>query len=297
MVAFARRSTANYSRHGVFDPDEDYAFDELMPGERVCPPPYRSRGAAILRSLVFVLILAGGGWMWLNDRAPWPWWLDIATDFSRIEQLLADRDGQFASAAAGVGSPAIEKSGAVPVDKPVERLKLDGSAPAEAIPEMAPTQVEPAIDIVTHNEAEGSADALEAEELAALPDEEGSAGEPEAARLPPPRVDPDDPYQKRALDVGLHPGLSRVLLERMSPADYRNAGIAIKKALDQSNDAVVVWPSRRKPELALFRVRFVPGAAPDCRRYVVTITKDGWTTTALPMENCGSRTASLSAAD
>ena len=41
------------------------------------------------------------------------------------------------------------------------------------------------------------------------------------------------------------------------------------------------------PELALFQVRFVPGAAPSCRRYVVSITKDGWLTTAPPMERCG----------
>jgi hypothetical protein len=50
---------------------------------------------------------------------------------------------------------------------------------------------------------------------------------------------------------------------------------------------VFVWPKQRKPELALFRVHFVPGAAPTCRRYVVTVTKDGWSTTAPPMEKCG----------
>jgi len=49
---------------------------------------------------------------------------------------------------------------------------------------------------------------------------------------------------------------------------------------------VFVWPRQRKPELALFEVRFVPGAAPHCRRYVVTVTKDGWSTTAPPMEKC-----------
>ena len=92
----------------------------------------------------------------------------------------------------------------------------------------------------------------------------------------------------RALAVGLHPGLSRVLLARLSPDDYRNAGIAIQKAVAETPDSgVLVWPRQRKPELALFHVRFVPGAAPDCRRYVVTVTKDGWLTTALPMEKCG----------
>ena len=93
----------------------------------------------------------------------------------------------------------------------------------------------------------------------------------------------------RAAGVGLHPDLSRVLLTRLSDADYRNAGIAIQKALaEASDDEVFVWPRQRKPELALFKVRFVPGAASSCRRYVVSVTKDGWLTTALPMEKCRS---------
>ena len=49
--------------------------------------------------------------------------------------------------------------------------------------------------------------------------------EPAAAPLPPPTPDPADPYQMRASAVGLHPDLSRVLLTRLSPTDYRNAGI------------------------------------------------------------------------
>ena len=110
--------------------------------------------------------------------------------------------------------------------------------------------------------------------------------------LPPPVVELTDPYQKRAAAVGLHPNLSRVLLARLSQTDYRNAGIAIQRAVAGTPDTgVFVWPQQRKPELALFEVRFVPGAAPHCRRYVVTVTKDRWSTTALPMEKCGSRLA------
>src|SRR5262249_10658570 len=94
-------------------------------------------------------------------------------------------------------------------------------------------------------------------------------------------------FQVRALAVGLHPGLSHVLLARLSPTDYRNAGIAIRTALAETPDSgVYVWPRQRKPELALFRVHFVAGAAPGCRRYVVTVAKDGWLTTASPMEKC-----------
>jgi hypothetical protein len=125
---------------------------------------------------------------------------------------------------------------------------------------------------------------------ASLPPAAPEAGEAAAQPLPPPVADPADPYQTRALAAGLHPGLSRVLLTRLSPADYRNAGIAIKTALAETpDDGVFVFPPQRTPELALFNVRFVQGAASGCRRYVVTITKDGWLTTALPMEKCGLR--------
>jgi hypothetical protein len=106
--------------------------------------------------------------------------------------------------------------------------------------------------------------------------------------LPPPTVDPSDPYQAKALAVGLHPGLSRVLLARLTKADYHNAGLAIRKAIAETpNTGVFIWPRQRKPDGALFRVHFVQGAAPTCRRYVVTVTKDGWSTTAPPMERCG----------
>jgi hypothetical protein len=90
----------------------------------------------------------------------------------------------------------------------------------------------------------------------------------------------------------LHPDLSKVLLRRMTATDYRNAGYAIETAIAKTADeADFIWPRQRKPEQALFRVHFVRGAAATCRRYVVTVTKDGWTTTAPPMERCGIQVA------
>ena len=83
-----------------------------------------------------------------------------------------------------------------------------------------------------------------------------------------------------------------MLLARLSATDYRNAGVAIETAVAKMPDtATFVWPRQRTPELALFQVHFVPGAAPHCRRYVVTVTKDRWSTTAAPMEKCGSNVA------
>jgi hypothetical protein len=99
---------------------------------------------------------------------------------------------------------------------------------------------------------------------------------------------PGDPLRAKAEGVGLHPDLSRVLLLRLSEADYRNAALAIRKALaDSANTAIVVHPKKRRSDLAQFKVHFVPGAAAECRRYVVSIAKDGWLTTALPVEKCG----------
>ena len=120
---------------------------------------------------------------------------------------------------------------------------------------------------------------------------------PSVAPLAPPKADLTDPYQRRASAVGLHPDLSRALLTRLSPADFRNAGVAIETAVAKTPDAgTFVWPPQRRPEQALFQVRFVPGAAPDCRRYVVTVTKDRWSTTALPMERCGAKLAARKSA-
>jgi surface antigen len=108
--------------------------------------------------------------------------------------------------------------------------------------------------------------------------------------LGPVKPDPSEPNQVKAVAAGLHPGLSRVLLARMSAADYRNAGIAIKTALARApSEAVLVWPDKPEPGEAVFEVRFVQSADQSCRRYVVTIAKSGWATTALPMEKCDSR--------
>jgi hypothetical protein len=77
------------------------------------------------------------------------------------------------------------------------------------------------------------------------------------------------------------------LLSRLTATDYRNARYAIDTAIAKtSGDSEFVWPRQRTPVEALFRVQFVAGAAPHCRRYVVTVTKDRWSTTAPAMERC-----------
>ena len=305
MVAFGRRSTSDYPRYDSFDSDEIFAFDEMTPGERVCPPPHRSRMAAALRSILFLLIAVGVGWVLMADRTAWPEWLNVVLDHStglidRAQTQLNDNATRVAEGPEpSFNQPSLEQAALDERALP----ETEGSSPSTEIAAESPEQMErpeevESREVVTLNATETqddeSSEVLADNETASLPETAADNENAQPERLPPPRVDPEDPYQRRAVAVGLHPGLSRVLLERMSPTDYRNAGIAIQRALgNPDNNATVVWPRQRIPELALFRVRFVPGAPQGCRRYVVTITKDGWTTTAPPMESCGSRTASL----
>jgi surface antigen len=213
----------------------------------------------MLRGLGLVMLL-GGGWALIGEPATWPEWLlgKVAAISAAMERSSGPPQ-QAASAMATAARPVI----AEPPTKP-------------AVIEAPPAILQP------------PPSARPAATQSPAPPAATGADDPASAPLEPPSVDPADIYQVRAMAVGLHPGLSRVLLARLSPDDYRNAGIAIQKAVAETPDSgVFVWPRQRKPELALFHVRFVPGAAQDCRRYVVTVTKDGWLTTALPMEKCG----------
>jgi len=213
---------------------------------------------AMLRGMLLAMLL-GGGWALIGEPATWPEWL--------------------LGKAAAI-SAAMERSSGPPQQA---ASMATAARPVIAEPPTKPAAID-APPAILQPPAPGKSPAPPA--TAALPP--AATEEAAPAPLEPPSVDPADIYQVRAMAVGLHPGLSRVLLARLSPDDYRNADIAIQKAVAETPDSgVFVWPRQRKPELALFHVRFVPGAAQDCRRYVVTVTKDGWLTTALPMEKCG----------
>jgi hypothetical protein len=237
--------------------DDEIDFEEeFYPGERICAPPTRIGGNRLLRRCVFILLMLGAGWAYLH--APPDWREQLTAGMTAVSSLVAtDRAGPVASAATTMPPPA-----------------------PPAVTEPVPP---PEKEIADAPDVKG-------EVVAAAPVTTGSvdpAAEAPAARLPPPTPDPRDPYQKRAVAVGLHPNISRAVLSRLSATDYRNAGTAIKTAVAKTpDDATFVWPRQRKPELALFEVRFVRGAAPHCRRYVVTVTKDRWSTTAPPMERC-----------
>ena len=249
--------------YGPYDVDDErFEDEELWPGERVAPPPSRSRGGAILRRLILILVAAAGGWAVLSNQATLPDWQSVETAVTSLKSHIAARLAESA------------KSAAAPA-----RIEPLAKAPAPELPPIVE------LPVSSRDPISPGATALEAPPLTT-----GSLPPAAAQPLPPPTPDPADPLQMRASAVGLHPDLSRVVLERLSATDYRNAGIAIETALKETPDSgVYVWPRQRKPELALFTVRFVAGAAAGCRRYVVTVTKDGWLTTAPPMEVCGQK--------
>ena len=265
MIAPARRASAR-AEYSAFDAD---GYGEFLPGERIGRPLGRGPGRAILRGLV-ILIVLGGGWALVDAQSALPRWLvnEIVAAYSSWswEWSIPKRIEQPRSAALAAGP-----TGSAPAPLPPV---TDATA---ALLEVPPR---PVVTTVPPVAATGEAAPVSGE----------VSGEVPGAPLPPPTVDPSDPYQRRAEAVGLHPQLSRVLLARLTPADYRNAGIAIATAISQTPDhGVLVWPRQRTPEQALFQVRFVAGAAPGCRRYVVSVTKDGWLTTAPPMEKCGTQ--------
>jgi hypothetical protein len=259
-----------YDAHGALGAGDSYIDEELMAGERIGPPIRRRRGKFWLAASL--LIAFGGAWAVLGSPDTWPvrTWSEWAA-------------GQVAAVSAALerkAPPPVERatSALAPVPANVEPAKL---SPLEESAPAAP----PAKAVFAPYTSDKSAP---------TPLTKGShppaADKPALEPLPPVHVDRADPLQVRAEAVGLHPGLSRVLLARLSDADYRNAGIAIKTAVAETPDSAVhVWPRQRTPELAVFKVHFVPGAASVCRRYVVTVTKDGWMTTALPMERCGAQ--------
>ena len=270
MPAPARHTNNTY--HTFYD-NRAYDDGDFLPGERIGPPPTRKGGVFVLRALVLLLIAGGSGWMLVSDRSTWPGWLQstVAAFSSAYDSAMtapADRKRQVVIQDRFEPNPTPLAPRVVPESLPLTPRPIVQAKPT--LPD-APPAARPETPPLTTGSLPSAAE------------RSNEAGGP----LPTPRADPSDPFQVRAEAVGLHPRLSRALLERLSAEDYRNAGVAIKTALaETADDASFVWPRQRKPELALFKVHFVAGAASGCRRYVVTITKDRWSTTAFPMEKC-----------
>ena len=276
MRASAQRSNIrpfSYDDHGGLDTGPRFLEGELSVGERVGRPPKR-RGRRLLVRILLLLIAFGGAWAVLGHPSTWPVQRWAGYLKSQATSVYAALERKASEASAVRQPPVAEQPKPILLERHlVPALEPAAAKPPPPLPSSAPdTKVSP---IVT-----GS-----------LP---AAAETQPPPPLPPPSVDRSNPYQVKAEAVGLHPGLSRVLLTRLSETDYRNAGVAIKTALAETSEgSSFLWPRERKGGLALFKVHFVQGAGPVCRRYVVTITKDGWATTAFPMEKCGPQYARL----
>src|SRR6185312_16892180 len=151
-----------------------------------------------------------GGWVLLSNQVTWQKW--ISPETIAAVSSLANHSTNAPAATAGV--PAV---GPEPAPKPAAVNPL-------------PPEQQPA----TSNEIGGTSYADEKTSTSGGSPTSPTGADPAAADdaasspLPPPTVDPADPYQTRAAAAGLNPGLSRALLARLTPTDYRNAGIAIR---------------------------------------------------------------------
>jgi hypothetical protein len=205
--AWRGRSRAPADDDPLFD-DEAYAF-EFEPGERI-GEPLAARGSSLPGAVLIILIMSAAAWGWLYAPADWL-------------SLLGER-------AAAVASLMRSTSPDAATSDPSTIATADAVIPAAPVPETKVAEA-PAVsgekvpDPATKDGAPVETASIDT--VAAVPAE---------APLPPPRVDPADPYQKRAVAVGLHPDLSRVLLRRMTASDYRNAGYAIDTAIAKAAD-------------------------------------------------------------
>lgn len=306
--------------YSVFDAEERYedAF-ALSPHERIGGPVSErgsvSEASDALAWSISVAIVVCAGWVLINQPANWPSWVSDITGHALAavgDSADAPKPAQHPIETASTGAlhgpaqpstpappPAVSPSPSPPVS-PESAAASSPRKPANATPAVASTSESPAADqqAVTHEPVTATTDKDDARDdvddnASDPPPREKAGHDTETSDLPAARLErptPHDRIEARAESVGLHPGLSHAVLARFSSVDFRNARKAIDTAIARTPDnGVFIWPRRREPGRALFRVHFVAGAGPDCRRYVVTVTMNGWTTTALPMEKCGVR--------
>ena len=303
MTASNQYSAALQSALVDFDDTAAAANWDVQPSDRVGPPLARRRGKLIVRGGIVMLSLAGAGWVYLDGdfmRATWA--KASASAMELASSVLERRNGGQAS---GPAEPRTQST--LPHVDPVST-----AAATEPPPQPLPAASPPVLEAAAPSAAPAASSATPTgvvietpkvtREEAAAPDAAAAAPREPASPVTTPYTETPaqpakpaalEPYQKRAVAAGLHPELSRVLLEKLSQTDYKNAGVAVEKAMAEKEDAVFIWPKQAKPGIAIYKIDFVTGAAPGCRRYVVTISKEGWLTTALPLEKCGhKRTAS-----
>ncbi|MBS0234979.1 MAG: hypothetical protein JSR99_16015 [Proteobacteria bacterium] len=269
MYARTSHAAEEFPSYTLEDGGGDFQSDAFYAGDPVCPPASRGIEKVPFSSLFLLLVLAVGC-AFVSDAATRAEW---TSKLERITSSLtaSEQSGPMADSLPMKDIASADTPGSIPVPPP---------APPPAV---AVTQ--PLPEVTVSNAPGDKSDS-----------DENSPGKSVSDAYAPPAPS-SDPYRRKAEAVGLHPDLSRAVLTRLTPTDYRNAAYAIQKALKTvRNDGEFTWPRAHRAGTAVFNVHFVQGAARDCRRYVVTVTKDRWTSTALPMEKCGVKVAFRTAA-
>jgi surface antigen len=256
--------TAYHSTRSDYDYDDGHDFDGMQPGDRIGRPLPSVRLRTLRRLAVVAVVLGAGAGLYRAD-------IDWVAMRDSIAALLPAKPTPAEPTPAPAAPPP------PPIEAAAERAI---APPPAALAEPQPETAKPpeGADVAARSPEPGT------DLVAAAP------APPE--RLPPPAVDRADPLQVKAAAAGLHPELSRVLLASLTAADYRNARAAIDKALAETPEGgTLEWPRKPGAGQAVFAVHFVAGAPDSCRRYVVIVTKDSWSTTAMPLERCGQKSA------
>jgi hypothetical protein len=262
----------------VYDtrPDFDTFAGGLEPDERIGTPlPGRRKSG--FRTLFLVAVLGGGAWAAVATGL-------VPANFAQETAMPAVRSAYDFILAKAREIAARHEDAAPPPAAATDAVAPPSLAALVAQPQTS-GEIPPLMTVAPIEEP-ASAPAVTSEPE---PVSTESLGEAYAEKAEP-AEEPGDksPKRKEAIAVGLSPDLPNVLLSRLSKADFKNADYAVKTALAKTaDDDRFSWPLKPSGQQALFEVRFVPGAAEGCRRYIVTVTKDRWTSTSAALEKCG----------
>jgi surface antigen len=258
MTTFGRQHYWNEDPYDAqYRSFSDVALD-VTPRDRV-GSPLPSRFKARIRRTLMGIILAAGAWML------------VANDPDGVHGVVASARSLFDMAVSAVHDIA-------------ERAEQNRSASLATAPSAPVAPAGPITPIEDHQADTGDITPAAGEAVAT--ESLGAA----YAEPSEPAQDTEDKSTKRkdAIAAGLSPDLPNILLSRLSDADLKNARYAITTALAKTpDDGSFAWPPKPNRQQALFEVRFVQGAAQGCRRYIVTVTKDRWSSTSAALEKCG----------
>jgi len=275
--AYVRRVAPSPSDQ--FRESTDFLRWELAADQRITPPPTGRRRRWPKWLVLIGVAVPLAGWVFVENKSD-----AISSISSSVGPAIARAESLLSEAYRGLISSE-ETQAALPALRLLDTALLHSAMFIERpMREIAPSIV------AGVEEPEPNAKVDEASVPSSDGGQTANNGAVQTPAPLPPLPPLTDPLQKKAEAVGLHPELSRALLQSLSAVDFRNAAAAIKKAVAETPEGgALIWPEKAAKGDARFRVHFVPGNSPACRRYVVGVAKSGWTTTALPMERCGAK--------